>query len=195
MFNADDLSVVATGVAGSPSIFTYPAGADSLATIIAANYFNAASDQVKTGDKILVSTSTTNLSLSGTFRVNSTTGVVSVDWDRTIFVRGQFANISAAASDIYLPVPAGIITQIRAVQFNAITVANDALTFSVGGVAITGSGITVLTSGTAGSMYTSIPTANNVADGTVPLKASSSGASTTACIVVVEAKIVCGAQV
>ena len=83
------------------------------------------------------------------------------------FLTAKITNISAAGST-FVPVPDGgrvikIITSIK----NAISSANAALTWEIGGTAITGGGITVTQSGSAaGDIDTAEPTAlNEVAEG------------------------------
>ena len=102
------------------------------------------------------------------------------------FLTSKITNISAAGST-FVPVPDGgkvikIITSIK----NAISSANAALTWEIGGTAMTGSAITVTQSGSAaGDVDTSEPTAaNDVAeDGTIEM--ISDGGSSTACECVV----------
>ena len=101
------------------------------------------------------------------------------------FLHAAIADISTASST-FVPVPDGgkvikIITSIA----NAISSANAALTWEIGGTAMTGSAITVTQSGSAaGDVDTSEPTAaNDVAeDGTIEMI---SDGSSTACECVV----------
>ena len=102
------------------------------------------------------------------------------------FLTSKITNISAAGST-FVPVPDGgkvikIITSIA----NAISSANAALTWEIGGTAMTGSAITVTQSGSAaGDVETSEPTAaNDVADGGT-IEMISDGGSSTACECVV----------
>ena len=83
------------------------------------------------------------------------------------FLTSKITTISTAGST-FVPVPDGgsiikIFTSIK----NAISSANAALTFEIGGVAVTGGGITVTQSGSAaGDIDTSEPTAlNEVSEG------------------------------
>jgi hypothetical protein len=102
------------------------------------------------------------------------------------FVTSKITTISTAGST-FVPVPDGgrvikIITSIK----NAITTANAALTWEIGGVAMTDSAITVTQSGSAaGDVDTSEPTALNTVseDGTIEM--ITDGASATACECVV----------
>jgi len=88
------------------------------------------------------------------------------------FVTSKITTISTAGST-FVPIPDGgrvikIITSIK----NAITTADAALTWEIGGVAITGSAITVTQSGSAaGDVDTSEPTALNTVseDGTIEM--------------------------
>ena len=102
------------------------------------------------------------------------------------FVTSKITTISTAGST-FVPVPDGgrvikIITSIK----NAITSADAALTWEIGGVAMTDSAITVTQSGSAaGDVDTSEPTALNTVseDGTIEM--ITDGASATACECVV----------
>lgn len=87
----------------------------------------------------------------------------------------------STASDMYIGIPAnGTISYIIGVLDAAITVANASVTFSIGGVAVDSSTLTVTQSGSAaGSSFTSTPSGHNtVVKGNV-LKISTDGASTT----------------
>ena len=83
------------------------------------------------------------------------------------FLTSTIADISTASST-FVPVPDGgkVIKIITALQ-GAIGTANGAITFEIGGVAITGGAITVTQSGSAaGDIDTAEPTAaNEVAEG------------------------------
>ena len=102
------------------------------------------------------------------------------------FLTSKITTISTAGST-FVPVPDGgsiikIFTSIK----NAISSANAALTFEIGGVAVTGGGITVTQSGSAaGDVDTAEPTAANTVleDGTIEM--ISDGGSSTACECVV----------
>ena len=88
------------------------------------------------------------------------------------FLTSTIADISTASST-FVPVPDGgkVIKIITALQ-GAIGTANAAITFEIGGVAITGGAITVTQSGSAaGDVDTAEPTAaNEVAeDGTIEM--------------------------
>jgi len=102
------------------------------------------------------------------------------------FLTSKITNISASGST-FVPVPDGgkvikIITSIK----NAISSANAALTWEIGGTAMTGSAITITQSGSAaGDVDTSEPTAaNDVAEGGT-IEMISDGGSSTACECVV----------
>ena len=95
------------------------------------------------------------------------------------FITSTIADISTASST-FVPVPDGgrVVKIITALQ-GAIGTANAAITFEIGGTAITGGGITVAYSGSAaGDVDTAEPTAaNEVAeDGTIEM--ITDGAST-----------------
>ena len=98
------------------------------------------------------------------------------------FLTAKITNISAAGST-FVPVPDGgkvikIITSIK----NAISSANAALSWEIGGTAITGGGITITQSGSAaGDVDTAEPTAANdvLEDGTIEM--ITDGGASTAC--------------
>ena len=102
------------------------------------------------------------------------------------FITAKIADISTASST-FVAIPDGgkVIKIITALQ-GAIGTANGAITFEIGGTAMTGSAITVTQSGSAaGDVDTSVPTAaNDVAeDGTIEM--ITDGGSSTACECVV----------
>ena len=102
------------------------------------------------------------------------------------FVTAKITTISTAGST-FVPIPDGgrvikIITSIK----NAISSADAALTWEIGGVAMTDSAITITQSGSAaGDVDTSEPTAlyNVESDGTIEM--ITDGGSSTACECVV----------
>ena len=102
------------------------------------------------------------------------------------FLTSKITTISTAGST-FVPVPdGGTIIKIFTAIKNAISSANAALTFEIGGVAVTGGGITVTQSGSAaGDVDTAEPTAANTVleDGTIEM--ITDGGSSTACECVV----------
>ena len=102
------------------------------------------------------------------------------------FLTSTIADISTASST-FVPVPAGgkVIKIITALQ-GAIGTANAAITFEIGGVAITGGAITVTQSGSAaGDIDTAEPTAaNDVAeDGSIEMITDGSSSNTIKLVV------------
>ena len=102
------------------------------------------------------------------------------------FLHAAIADISTASST-FVPVPDGgkVIKIITALQ-GAIGTANAAITFEIGGTAITGGGITVTQSGSAaGDVDTATPTAaNEVAeDGTIEMITDGSSSNTIKLVV------------
>ena len=102
------------------------------------------------------------------------------------FLTSTIADISTASST-FVPVPDGgkIIKIITALQ-GAIGTANAAITFEIGGVAITGGAITVTQSGSAaGDIDTAEPTAaNEVAeDGSIEMITDGSSSNTIKLVV------------
>ena len=98
------------------------------------------------------------------------------------FLTSKITNISSAGST-FVPVPDGgriikIFTSIK----NAITTANAALSFEIGGTAVTGGGITVTQSGSAaGDVDTAEPTAENSVNEGQAIEMITDGGSSTAC--------------
>ena len=98
------------------------------------------------------------------------------------FLTSKITNISSAGST-FVPVPDGgriikIFTSIK----NAITTANAALSFEIGGTAVTGGGITVTQSGSAaGDVDTAEPTAANTVNEGDAIEMITDGGSSTTC--------------
>ena len=98
------------------------------------------------------------------------------------FLTSKITNISTAGST-FVPVPDGgriikIFTSIK----NAITTADAALSFEIGGTAITGGGITITQSGSAaGDVDTAEPTAANSVNEGQANEMITDGGSSTAC--------------
>jgi hypothetical protein len=102
------------------------------------------------------------------------------------FITSTIADISTASST-FVPVPDGgrVVKIITALQ-GAIGTANAAITFEIGGTAITGGGITVTQSGSAaGDVDTAEPTAaNEVAeDGTIEMITDGASSNTIKLVV------------
>ena len=102
------------------------------------------------------------------------------------FLTSTIADISTASST-FVPVPDGgkVIKIITALQ-GAIGTANAAITFEIGGTAITGGAITVTQSGSAaGDIDTAAPTAaNDVAeDGSIEMITDGSSSNTIKLVV------------
>lgn len=176
-----------------PQTYLYNATVDSFATVASAGYFNDLVNRVATGDKLLVKTTTSGLSFSGTFRNDGTN--VYVDWDNTLRFETQMADVSSSSTVWFSVPPAGVITQVYGTLWSAVTVASANVAFSIGASAITGGGFAVTTSGVAGTSYSATPTAANTTDGATAVKAVSDGGSTTTAIMTLGFKIVCPAQI
>ena len=102
------------------------------------------------------------------------------------FLTSKITTISTAGST-FVPVPdGGTIIKIFTAIKNAISTANAALTFEIGGTAITGGGITVTQSGSAaGDIDTAEPTAaNEVAeDGSIEMITDGASSNTIKLVV------------
>ena len=78
------------------------------------------------------------------------------------FITGQIADISTAGSTFVAVPDGGRIIKIMSVLGGAITGGNAAITFEIGGTAVTGGAITVANSGSAaGTVDSAEPTAAN----------------------------------
>jgi hypothetical protein len=97
------------------------------------------------------------------------------------YVTGVIADASTAASSWCVSPIAGTITKIWTVMNTAITVADAAITFELGGTAITGGAITLAYDGAAaGDVDTCSPTALNTVTAGQAIEIITDGASTTA---------------
>ncbi len=102
------------------------------------------------------------------------------------FITAKITDISTAGST-FVPIPDGgnvikILTSIK----NAITTGDAALSWEIGGTAITGGGITVAYSGSAaGDVDTAEPTAANRVEEDGTIEMITDGGSSTACECVV----------
>ena len=88
------------------------------------------------------------------------------------FLTGTIADISTAGSTFVAVPDGGRIIKIITCLQGAISGGNAAITFEIGGVAVTGAGITVAHSGSAvGTLDSSLPTALNRVeeDGTIEI--------------------------
>jgi hypothetical protein len=191
-FVIDNLFKQASGFPGDASIYSYNAGADSLATVAASGYFSSAYDRLITGDKVLITTSTDGLSFSGTFRVDGTS--VYIDFDNTLWLQGEITDVSTASSS-FICAPAGVITQVGGVLDTAITVASAVVTFELAGVAVTGATLTFTTAMAAGNRVVATPTALNVLTSAATIEIVSDGGSTTASRGNFFMKMICPAQI
>ena len=102
------------------------------------------------------------------------------------FLTSKITDISTAGST-FVPVPDdGRIIKIFTSIKNAITTDDAALSFEIGGTAITGGGITVTQSGSAaGDVDTAEPTAANSVNEGQAIEMITDGGSSTACECVV----------
>ncbi|WP_289020394.1 hypothetical protein [Desulfobacter postgatei] len=101
-------------------------------------------------------------------------GDVSIDF--------SISDISTSGSTFVVSPVAGKIKKIYCVIKNAITTADAALTFEIGGVAVTGGGITVGYDGSAaGDVYSATPTALNTVAAGQAIECITDGGSSTAC--------------
>ena len=102
------------------------------------------------------------------------------------FLTAKVTDISTAASTFVAVPDAGNIVKIYTSIKNAITTADAAITFEIGGTAVTNGAITVTQSGSAaGDVDSSTPTAANRVEEGQSIEIISDGASATACEMIV----------
>lgn len=184
--------LTATVSSDYPTLYCYNAGADSFATVSAANYFADLLYRVATGDKVIIKTTTDGLSFSGTFRNDGTS--VYVDWDNTLWLQGQITDVSTESTS-FICAPAGIITQVGGVLDTAITVADAVITFELATVAVTGATLTFTDAMAAGVRVVATATAANVLSSAGTIAILSDGGSTTASRGNFFVKMICPAQI
>ncbi|MBW8308085.1 MAG: hypothetical protein K0M45_00325 [Candidatus Paracaedibacteraceae bacterium] len=159
---------------------------DTLATITANNYFLPVADQLEVGDVIeiqhVADINALPASITGSNKVvigaKIPGFILAVSTDDVVVLTTKIDDVSTASfSEITVNV-AGTISGITAVLGGAIATANDAITFTIGGVAVTNGNITVTQAGSGpGSVFTSTPTAANVLAVGNALRAATNGAS------------------
>ena len=102
------------------------------------------------------------------------------------FLTAKITDISTAGSTFVAIPDGGKIVKIFTSIKNAITTADAALTFEIGGTAVTGGAITVTQSGSAaGDVDTATPTAANRVEEGEAIEMITDGGSSTACECVV----------
>jgi len=102
------------------------------------------------------------------------------------FLTTKVTDISTAGSTFVAVPDGGKVVKILTSIKNAITTADAAITFEIGGTAITGGAITVTQSGSAaGDIDSSVPTAANRVEEGEAIEIISDGGSSTACETVV----------
>lgn len=120
----------------------------------------------------------------GTAETN--TPVINSTGDVRHVLTAQIADISAAGSIFVVAPWAGTISKIYTTIKNAITTADAAISFELGGTAITGGGITIATaSSAAGDVDSATPTALNVVTAGQAIEIITDGGSSTTCECVV----------
>jgi hypothetical protein len=102
------------------------------------------------------------------------------------FLTAKVTDISTAGSTFVAVPDAGNIVKIYTSIKNAITTADAAITFEIGGTAVTNGAITVTQSGSAaGDVDSSTPSAANRVEEGGSIEIISDGASATACEMIV----------
>jgi len=98
------------------------------------------------------------------------------------FLTAKITDISTAGSTFVAVPDGGRIVKIISTIKNAITTADAALSFEIGGTAVTNGGITITQSGSAaGDVDTASPTAANRVEEDGTIEMISDGGSSTAC--------------
>lgn len=186
-FDATKMALLADGA--NKKVYFYSSTADALATIVAADYFLAFTNQLDVGDVVIVQDSADAVTTRSVSAASASTVTVAAMDDQKIHLTGRIADISSAGQ-VYLVSPvAGKVTGIRSVIAAAITVADATLTGKINGSAITGGAITVANAGSApGDTDVATPTAANTVAVGDNIEIETDGGSTTAseCTVVVE---------
>mgnify|MGYP005994278799 FL=1 len=102
------------------------------------------------------------------------------------FLTAKVTDISTAGSSFVAVPDGGKIIKILTSIKNAITTADAAITFEIGGTAVTGGDITITQSGSAaGDVDSSEPTAANSVEEGDAIEIISDGGSSTACEMIV----------
>jgi len=102
------------------------------------------------------------------------------------FLTAKVTDISTAGSSFVAVPDGGKIIKILTSIKNAITTADAAITFEIGGTAVTGGAITITQSGSAaGDVDSSEPTAANSVEEGDAIEIISDGGSSTACEMIV----------
>ena len=97
-------------------------------------------------------------------------------------ITAKITDVSTASSSFVVCPFAGTITKIYSAIQNAITTAPAVITFELGGVAITGAGLSITnTSSAAGDVDSSTPTALNSVSAGQAIEIVNAGASETSC--------------
>jgi hypothetical protein len=97
------------------------------------------------------------------------------------FLKGEIVNLSAAASSFVVVPDGGRIIKITAMGRGTIATAPAVLSFEIGGVAVTGGGISFThTSSVNGTTFSSEPTALNTVNSGDTIEMITTGASTNA---------------
>lgn len=186
-FSSANMALIADG--NNKKLYFYSSSADAIATITAADYFLSFTDQLATGDVIVIQDSGDNVTTRSVAAVSATSVTVQAMDDQKVYLTGRIADISTAGQ-VYLVSPvAGKVTSIRSVIAGAIATADADLTGKINGSAITGGVITVAASGSAAGDTDSVtPTAANTVAVGDNIEIETDGASTNAveCTVVVE---------
>ena len=98
------------------------------------------------------------------------------------FLTGKITTISTAGSSFVTAPDSGKIIKIYTTIKNAISSADAALSFEIGGVAVGGGGITITQSGpAAGDVDSSTPSSANFITEGQPIEMITDGGSSTAC--------------
>lgn len=169
----------------SPQVFNYRT-TDTLATLVANNYFLPIATQLEVGDVIEVQhvadLNGSPVSITGANKVRIAAKVpgfiLAVSEDGVVVLTAKIDDVSTASFAEITANVAGTIGGITAVLGGAIATANDTIAITIGGVAVTNGNITVTQAGSGpGSVFNSTPTAANVLAVGNALRAATNGAS------------------
>jgi hypothetical protein len=175
----------------SAQYYTYRT-TDTAATVGAMNYFSDLSTQLEVGDIIEVqhvaSLDVSPVAITGTKKYQISLKINGFILASDVTNGAQIlttvipdVSLNGGATVPITVAVAGTITGITAVLGGTITTANSAITFNIGGVAITNSAITAaFATSTAGTTFTSAPSGANVLAAGNVLNAITDGGSTGA---------------
>ena len=180
--NTANLTLLADG--NGFHLYYYDGGTDTLATIMASDYFNNEDDDLNLGadDQIMVKAAD-GFQTIRVDTVTAATGVVTTEMGagESQLVTALLANVSSASS-VFIAAPFdGKIRRFKTVLQGAITTGDAAVGLEIGGTDVTGGQVTIANSGSAAGDVdeTEATAANTVTEGQA-VEIDTDGGSTNA---------------